>query len=250
MSNKCKKCGKAVYANDPQINLDGFMFHRVCARCEDCSCVITVQNFCMDKSADGETATLLCKTHYARRFQASGGTYTSSSDKYSKRTSREIVLEKSPANYTPPVKAAIIPEKDNDYKLDRSVTTPDKRPSLKPVNKPKEAEENSAPELLSRRASLRSTNTKIKEEIAATALSDSVFVSPLKAATEEISKTLGTGTAEETQKAEEAETEAETEAEEAETEAEEATDDTCKADDTAAAPTEAADTVAIEASEE
>lgn len=33
---KCKICTKAVYPMDPQINLDGSVFHKPCAKCEDC----------------------------------------------------------------------------------------------------------------------------------------------------------------------------------------------------------------------
>jgi hypothetical protein len=38
MAAKCKICTKSVYANDPQINLDGSLFHKPCAKCEDCKC--------------------------------------------------------------------------------------------------------------------------------------------------------------------------------------------------------------------
>lgn len=43
---KCKICTKAVYPMDPQINLDGSVFHKPCAKCEDCKYVVEL-DFCM-----------------------------------------------------------------------------------------------------------------------------------------------------------------------------------------------------------
>jgi hypothetical protein len=70
MSNKCKVCMKSVYPMDPQINLDGSIFHKVCAKCTDCNCQITLSNFTKNET-DG-VVTLLCKTHYFKRFHEQG----------------------------------------------------------------------------------------------------------------------------------------------------------------------------------
>jgi len=58
----CPACKKTVYPNDPQIVLDGVKYHKSCAKCEDCSCQITLSNFTKNKDL------LLCKTHYFERF--------------------------------------------------------------------------------------------------------------------------------------------------------------------------------------
>ena len=60
-SNSCGKCTKTVYPNDPQVVLDGTKYHKACAKCEDCSCQITIANFTKAKEL------LLCKTHYFER---------------------------------------------------------------------------------------------------------------------------------------------------------------------------------------
>ena len=59
-------CVKTVYAMDPQINLDGSIFHKQCAKCRDCNCQITLSNF--NKNVAGEDTFLLCKTHFFQRF--------------------------------------------------------------------------------------------------------------------------------------------------------------------------------------
>jgi hypothetical protein len=66
MSTKCDICVKTVYPMDPQINLDGAIFHKTCAKCEECRCQITLSNFCRSGN------TLLCKTHYFKRFSETG----------------------------------------------------------------------------------------------------------------------------------------------------------------------------------
>ena len=66
----CKLCKKNVYPADPQINLDGSVFHKTCAKCGDCSCQITLSNF----SSNPDKTLLLCKTHYLKRFKE-GGSY-------------------------------------------------------------------------------------------------------------------------------------------------------------------------------
>jgi hypothetical protein len=64
--NKCGPCGKAVYSADPQITLDGAKYHKACAKCQDCSCQITLGNFTKTDNV------LLCKTHYFKRFHEEG----------------------------------------------------------------------------------------------------------------------------------------------------------------------------------
>lgn len=59
-----------VYPADPQINLDGSLFHKACAKCKDCSCQITLSNFAKCETSD--TTILLCKTHYLKRFKEEG----------------------------------------------------------------------------------------------------------------------------------------------------------------------------------
>ena len=66
----CKHCKKTVYPVDPQINLDGSVFHKSCAKCGDCQCQITLSNF----SSNPDKTLLLCKTHYLKRFKE-GGSY-------------------------------------------------------------------------------------------------------------------------------------------------------------------------------
>ena len=64
---KLQACNKTVYSMDPQLVLDGKVFHKICAKCEDCHCQITLNNFA--KNDNPEKTTLLCKTHYTIRFQ-------------------------------------------------------------------------------------------------------------------------------------------------------------------------------------
>lgn len=33
--NKCVACGKGVYINDPQLSLDGSVYHKSCAKCTE-----------------------------------------------------------------------------------------------------------------------------------------------------------------------------------------------------------------------
>jgi hypothetical protein len=65
-SPKCATCDRSVYANDPQIVLDGLSYHRACAKCTECKCQITIENF--TKSG----TTLYCKTHYIKKFKEEG----------------------------------------------------------------------------------------------------------------------------------------------------------------------------------
>ena len=82
--SKCLVCLKAVYPNDPQIKVDGSLYHHSCAKCEDCGkdstifplpkflftslgCQITVANF---TRVDGH---LLCRIHYMKKVMEAGG---------------------------------------------------------------------------------------------------------------------------------------------------------------------------------
>ena len=69
-SPKCKICKKSVYAMDPQLNLDGNLFHKPCAKCQDCRCQISLSNF--TKNESGDETILLCKIHYFKRFHEEG----------------------------------------------------------------------------------------------------------------------------------------------------------------------------------
>jgi hypothetical protein len=71
---------------DPQINLDGSVFHKPCAKCQDCQCQITISNFCKNES--GEDVVLLCKTHYFKRFHE-GGAYIGG-DKFQHKAARDV----------------------------------------------------------------------------------------------------------------------------------------------------------------
>ena len=77
---KCAGCSRIVYANDPQIVLDGITYHKECAKCSDCRCQITIQNF--TKSG----TTLYCKTHYFKKFNEEG-TYLGG-EKYNQKSSQ------------------------------------------------------------------------------------------------------------------------------------------------------------------
>lgn len=74
---------------DAQINLDGSIFHKPCAKCQDCQCQITISNFCKNETSD-ETV-LLCKTHYFKRFHE-GGSYLGA-EKFQKKQTREMNSE-------------------------------------------------------------------------------------------------------------------------------------------------------------
>jgi hypothetical protein len=86
-STKCKICDKSLYPVDPQLNVDGTLFHKVCAKCADCNCQITLSNFAAVNSPDEYI--LLCKTHYSKRFSESGGSYPGG-EKYNVKNSRDM----------------------------------------------------------------------------------------------------------------------------------------------------------------
>ena len=99
MTTRCSICGDSVYSADPQINLDGKVFHRQCAKCFDCKCQITVDNFSkVEGSGSGNSITLFCSTHYLKRFGESGGAYLDG-DRFKVKAGRDVlknsVLEKA-----------------------------------------------------------------------------------------------------------------------------------------------------------
>jgi hypothetical protein len=102
MAQKCRVCTKAVYPMDPQLNLDGKLFHKPCAKCADCQCQITVSNFA--KGESGDQITLLCKTHYFKRFHE-GGAYLGG-DKYAKQAPRDKLSEGVAAAAASPLRSS------------------------------------------------------------------------------------------------------------------------------------------------
>jgi hypothetical protein len=108
---KCAVCDSAVYPNDPQITLDGIAYHKSCAKCSDCSCQITLGNFCKFGT------TLFCKTHYFKRFSEEG-TYLGG-EKYAQKSTGGYVAKEasfvpkgtsSSVNDAPAVGAEAAPE--------------------------------------------------------------------------------------------------------------------------------------------
>ena len=55
----------------PTVNLDGVIFHKNCAKCNECNCQITLSNLGA-KDGSGEATVLLCKTHHLKRFHLMG----------------------------------------------------------------------------------------------------------------------------------------------------------------------------------
>jgi hypothetical protein len=132
MATKCKVCNKSVYPMDPQINLDGSLFHKPCAKCADCKCQISLSNF--TKYDNGASITLLCKTHYFKRFHEQGSYI--GGDKFNVKNPRDLGLAsgavqnfQSPLNPSPTVSSSPLPS-----------------PSSRPVP-PVSAGYNSAPEV-------------------------------------------------------------------------------------------------------
>lgn len=89
---KCATCQRSVYPNDPQIALDGVVYHKECAKCTDCNCQITLANFCKFGT------TLYCKTHYFKRFKEEGGYL--GDDKYAHKSSSGAYIAKE-ASFVP-----------------------------------------------------------------------------------------------------------------------------------------------------
>jgi hypothetical protein len=130
MSKKCRVCNKSVYPNDPQINLDGTILHKPCAKCEDCQCQITLANFCKNETEG--TFVLLCKTHYFKRFHE-GGSYLGG-EKFQVKNPRDALGHEVIGSSSAVVSSNsnILPSNDNDndnsklpiYKLKTSGSSP------------------------------------------------------------------------------------------------------------------------------
>eukprot|EP00596_Hydrurales_sp_CCMP1899_P008299 CAMPEP_0119035762 /NCGR_PEP_ID=MMETSP1177-20130426/2960_1 /TAXON_ID=2985 /ORGANISM="Ochromonas sp, Strain CCMP1899" /LENGTH=668 /DNA_ID=CAMNT_0006994481 /DNA_START=128 /DNA_END=2135 /DNA_ORIENTATION=- len=56
---------------DPQINLDGAIYHQPCAKCADCFCQINLHNFAQNALTSDDNV-LLCKIHYKSRLKKDG----------------------------------------------------------------------------------------------------------------------------------------------------------------------------------
>ena len=78
----CKGCTQNIFLTDAFLNLDGCHYHARYARCKDCGCEITLQNFTAP-SAGG--AVLLYKIHYVQLFRQ-GGAYAGD-EKFAKSSS-------------------------------------------------------------------------------------------------------------------------------------------------------------------
>jgi len=89
---------------DPKLNLDGKIFHNACAKCADCSCQITVSNFA--KSEIGDQITLLCKTHYFKRFHE-GGAYLGG-EKFEKKAPRDSLKDGVEAAAKSPLRTSVV----------------------------------------------------------------------------------------------------------------------------------------------
>ena len=68
-SNKCPKCSKTIYPNDPKLSMGDHTYHKSCSKCETCNSQLTIKNF----ATSGDR--LLCKTHFMEEFAQSGGKY-------------------------------------------------------------------------------------------------------------------------------------------------------------------------------
>ena len=68
---KCGTCDRTVYPHEPNLSLDGRVFHKKCAKCKDCGKYLSLLDF--GKSTDFiEESFLLCKRHYEERFLRTG----------------------------------------------------------------------------------------------------------------------------------------------------------------------------------
>jgi len=93
---KCRICKKSVYPMDPQINLDGGLFHKPCAKCADCNCQITLSNFV--KVDNGDDTLLLCKTHSLQRFHEKGSYL--GAEKFKVKAERDVQAMNKIASFT------------------------------------------------------------------------------------------------------------------------------------------------------
>lgn len=94
---------------DAQINLDGSVFHKQCAKCEDCKCQITLSNFAKHEF-DNHSVLLLCKTHLLKRFHEQGS-YVGA-EKYKVKAERDVhAAEKAGRGDEQPKTAAVDEQK-------------------------------------------------------------------------------------------------------------------------------------------
>lgn len=62
----CPVCLKNVYVMDAQVKLDGCAFHKVCARCLECQCQVSLTNFA---SIETDVYKVYCKAHFPDKDQ-------------------------------------------------------------------------------------------------------------------------------------------------------------------------------------
>jgi hypothetical protein len=98
-SQKCKICLKTVYLVDAQFNFNGNKCHKACSKCFDCKSNLNLNNYvliqndgCQEiESFKGEEKSispkiiLLCKTHYLKRLNETGGIIPGE-EKFTKRS--------------------------------------------------------------------------------------------------------------------------------------------------------------------
>lgn len=70
------------------MNLDGCLFHKPCAKCIDCNCQITLNNFVKNDPGESGEYILLCKTHHLKRFHEQGSYI--GAEKYRIKAERDI----------------------------------------------------------------------------------------------------------------------------------------------------------------
>lgn len=122
MAAKCKICTKSVYPMDPQINLDGVLLHKPCAKCADCKCQITLTNFSKHETPEGFL--LLCKTHYFKRFREEGSYL--GGDKFQVKATRDVLVEERRASLNlgggiNPVTGEVLPKRGQANEAPKTV---------------------------------------------------------------------------------------------------------------------------------
>ena len=89
----CRVCLTAVYPADPQINIDGSIFHKQCCKCSQCQCQLNLDSFhASGGEREGGTVTLYCSTHYFRFFSESGGSYLGGAE-YARKAERDNLAD-------------------------------------------------------------------------------------------------------------------------------------------------------------
>lgn len=142
---------------DPQINLDGALFHKPCAKCADCKCQITISNFTKGEQ-DGQLI-LLCKTHYFKRFKE-GGSYVGG-EKFQVKASRDLQASSRRGSSTTDSSSAAAPTTATTGPIDDSAAAGSVREriaNIKVTEKPKS--ENTSSQPASHRPSLDETKSR------------------------------------------------------------------------------------------